>query len=291
VLSPSKVRAALKMNAAGTGQYAISEGMVNAQGRKVGPSLAEVLEPVKDSVYAKGKAPGSFMLYAFARRALTLLDRGINPGVSRADAKYVVQQYETPAFKAASDGLTTWANGLIDYVVQSGGLSSEAAQAIRDANPVYLPLQRFFDESYMGPRGLGGGMGEVNKGSPVKRIKGSGRRVVDPVRALAVQAEAFIRVGNEMRVARALADLAEKVPGSAWFAEKVAPPQEISKVTVEDLAKQLEAAGADLNAADMQAVLSIVKQSAGYVGKDNIVTLWRKGQREFWSCIPTSTRC
>jgi hypothetical protein len=278
-LLPSSLRSALKMNAPGTARHFIFEEAVNRRGTAVGPSLRQVLEPVARDI-------DNFVNYAYARRAEVLLDRGINPGISREDAAYTVKHLETPEFKAASDGITQWSDHLLDYIVESGGLSPEAAKTIRDLNPVYLPLKRFFgDDEIGGPPGMGA-RGVVNQGKGIKRIKGSERTIIDPIESLVQQAAYMIQLGNRIRVARAVAEFAESIPGSAWFAEKVEPPKEVSSTTIEALKKQLVEAGADLTQADMDHVLNIFSQSDRYLGKSTIVSLWRNGKREFWQLDP-----
>lgn len=278
-MRPATVRAALKMSAPGTARHFIERAAVDTSYKPVGSSLKDVLAPVKKNL-------DDFLVYAYAKRAEFLHGKGINPGVSAEDAAYTVKQLETPEFQKAADGITEWSGHLIDYVVGAGGLSREAADAIRAANPIYLPLKRFFDDTHLGGSSGMGNKGAANQGAAVKRIKGSGRAIIDPLDSLVQQAEHMISLGNKISVAKSVADLAEKVPGSAWFAEKVQPPQSATRLELGDVKKQLEAMGVDLSGANLDSVLTVFNQANKYVGKDNIVTLWRNGKREFWELNP-----
>lgn len=278
VLSPSKTRGALQMTAAGTARHFLFTSAVNTAFQTVGPSLKEILAPIKGRVE-------DFLAYAYGRRAQVLHARGINPGISQADADYTVSQLDTPEFRAASDAITAWADHLVDYVVDAGGLSPEAARAMRAVNPVYLPLKRFFDRSHLGRGGEGTGKGVASTASPTKRLRGSGREILDPLESLVGMAEKMILAGNKASVQKAIIDLSELVKGSGWFAEKVQPPADIQRFKLEEIKTQLEAAGADLSGADLDEFLTVYGTGI-YHGKDNIVSLWRNGKQEWWEIDP-----
>lgn len=279
--NPGRIRQALKGTYAGTAHEFVVGSALGRNYERVGPGLAEVLQPIKKDL-------DKFVIYAYARRGLDLLARNINPGISAKDAMQAVRQFKSPAFDDALDAVTQWSSSLIDWLVSAGGLSPEAAQTIRDLNPVYIPLKRFFDEEqHLGGAGGGGAKrGSVNQGRGVKRIKGSGRSIVDPFEALAMQAEATIRLANKLDVANAIVRLAEKNNNIGWFAHKVQTPMEGTSFTLEKIAKQLEAMGVDLSNADLTEILKVFDNAQAYHGKDNIVALWRNGKREFWELHP-----
>ncbi|HYE20082.1 MAG TPA: LPD38 domain-containing protein [Tepidisphaeraceae bacterium] len=280
VMNPAKVMQALKGSAPGTARFMVEEGMVNNRYEVVGPSLRDALLPVKDDA--------DFTAYAYARVAEMLHDRGIDPGISREDAAYGVRDLETPERRAASDAITRWADGLLEYHVEAGGLSRDAADLIRKMNPVYIPLLRYFGESAHGNKGGGSGRrGVVNQGQGVHRRTGSRRTIRDPLESLVLQAEALVSRANKARAGRAIADFTDAVGGRAgWFAEKVDLDPTGHQFKVEDVRRQLEALGADLSAVDMDRMLMVFDQPTAYRGPDNIVTIWRDGKREFWELDP-----
>ncbi|HUW31192.1 MAG TPA: LPD38 domain-containing protein [Planctomycetota bacterium] len=278
-MKPYEVLAATRMTAPGTARHFVMKAAINTGGTAVGPSLKDVLQPV-------WKRIEDFLPYAYARRAQVLLARGINPGISQEDADYTVQQLDSPEFDEAVKGLTQWSDYLLDYVVESGGLSREAADAIRLLNPIYLPLKVFFDETFMGGSEVRGKRGVVDQPKAVLRIKGSGRQKIDPLEAFVQQAEFMIKLGNKLQVGKAMVSLAERVPGSAWFAEKVQPPTEAHPFKLEDIARELEAMGVDLGGADLDQILTVFNTAARYTGRQNIVVIWRDGKRQFWEINP-----
>ena len=278
--NPVLTRAALLMNARGSARSAITEGTVGHAAEKTGDSLRDALLPVKDDLE-------NFVLFAVAKRAVDLHGRGIDPGFALRDAEYAVSTLGSPAFEKAAKDVTDWSQRLIDYVVVAGGLSPADAAIIRTLNPIYVPFKRYFDESYLGgSSGLGGARGSVNQPTALKKIKGSGRPIIDPLEALVQQAEHMYTIGNKLRVGKAIVEAAEAMPGSGWFANKVPAPKAATTFTVADIAKDLKEAGIDLAGADPEQILTVFQNTSRYFGKDNIVAIWRNGKREFWEVDP-----
>ena len=299
---PVRLRAALKLTAPGQARYLLEKGLG-------GSSLSDIMQPVKDRIE-------DFYAYIYARRGLDLLNRDayyekkadeaetdaeaasyrskaehyrenpINPGISREDAQYAVDTLQSKEFDAALEGITEWSNYLVDYIVSAGGLSVEAADAMRDLNPIYVPLKRFFDENMLGGSRGRGSKGMVNQPKAVFGIKGSGRQVIDFMESLMQQANFMISLGNKLQVGKALVELAEKVEGSAWFAHPVELEMKADQFTVERIADDLAKAGIDLDGADLSQVVTVFSNAQQYHGKDNIITVWRGGKQEFWEVDP-----
>lgn len=253
----------------------VMEGIRDFGLQSTGKSLKEIVSPVAGDMK---KA----LAYAYAKRAIELHDRGINPGISLADAEYVVKKNQNPAFETFSRDVTEWMGHVMDYLVEAGGLSAEAAAKIRQSNTVYIPLKRAFEEMST----PGAGKGYANLPTPIKRIKGSGRDIINPLESMIQQTEQIIAVADKARVARTLIELSEQHPGSGRWVEKVAPPAEAARAELESLRKQIEEAGGDLSNADMDAVLTLFSQGKQYYGKDNIVSIFRNGKREFFEVDP-----
>lgn len=80
------------------------------------------------------------------------------------------------------DDLREYNNALLDYYQQSGKISKEQLEQIKELNQYYVPFKRFFDEWESS-----GQMPNVSKyvkdssPSPVKGIKGSMRDIVSPI--------------------------------------------------------------------------------------------------------------
>lgn len=289
-LAPSKnpydLAIAAQKTADAKARMFVLDGTFDFTLNKTGPGLKEILAPVADRIEP-------FLAYAYARRAVDLHTRNINPGISRADAEFVANKYASdPAFTRAAEALQYWNDALLTYVIDAGALSPEAAVAMRQANPFYIPLKRVFVDDV---RRSGTGKGYVDLPAPTKRIKGSGRQIQHPIDALIQQSAQLIGLADRARVAHALADLSHQYEGMGRWVEKVDTPMEVHKVPL----KQLEDALAmvdfmqlanvqhpQMAAKVLDEILTVYSNAPRYYGKDNIVAVYRNGKRQFYELDP-----
>ena len=273
---PYKIAASVQKTSFAKAREFVMNGPFDFRLNKVGKSLKEIVKPVSKDI-------NNAIAYTYAKHAESLHKRGINPGISLEDAQYVLKNHLKPEYEQFSKDFTDWSNYVIDYLVDAGGLSKEAATRMREVNPFYIPLKRSFEAgSFTSPRGKG----FTDLPSPIKRIKGSGREIINPLESMIAQTEQIISVADKARVARALADLADKVEGAGKWIEKVPAPMEAKIVELENLKKQIENAGGDLSGADLDAMITLFSQGKGYFGKDNIVSIYRNGKREYFQLHP-----
>lgn len=250
---------------------AIRDGVFSmSTGKKLSDGLAPTLEGIgKDNLEA-------FTDFIQARHSLDVIASGRNPGMLQQDAQALYDQHKDKAgWIEASNRVTAWNKALVKMLAETGGLSPQAEQAIVDAFPAYVPLKRAIDSQ--GPKGSGGGA--------VKHMskEGSGAEVINPVAEMMRSAETFYRAATDMMLARSIASVAADTPGIGGFVEKVANDRSVSKATVDELSKQLEAAGADLSQADMSALIAIVRNAGAKPGGDTVVSFYDKGELQtYW---------
>lgn len=273
---PYQIAASVAKTAAAKARQFVIDGSFDFQLNKKGKGLKEIVTPVAQEIEPA-------IAYAYAKHAKSLHGRGINPGIELRDAEYVLANYKKREYENFSKEFTEYSNSLIDYLVDAGGLSKEAAGRMRELNPFYIPLKRsFVDKIISTPKGKG----VVDLPSPIKKIKGSGREIINPLESIIAQTEQIITVADKARVARALADLSDKFEGIGKWIEKVPAPIETKITELENLKKQIEDAGGDLSNADMESIITLFSQGKNYFGKDNIVSIYRKGKREFFELDP-----
>jgi len=100
-----------------------------------------------------------------------------------------------PEYEQFSQDFTQWSSHLVDYLVDAGGLSKDAAETMRASNPFYIPLKRS-----LLIRGIRcNRRGFVDLGSPIKKIKGSGREIVNPIESMIAMTEQIISVADKAR--------------------------------------------------------------------------------------------
>jgi hypothetical protein len=278
--SPSKI-ARMVTQASGTRvkEWA-RHGMTDFAGNRIGPGLKEIFgrEGVKgDEVNA--------ILYAVARRSKELQDRGIDPGITPADATTAMQSLDTPARRQFADEVRTWNEGALNYLKEAGGLSQEAFDAIVAQNEAYIPFFRVWEYEKGGTMGTGGRrIGDTPQ--PIKRIKGSGREIRNPIETMQEHANQIVAVADKVRVARALVDMVESKQGFGKYVEEIPPDKVPTQFTLEDIAKQVKAAGGDLSSANLDAILTLFSNSPKTPTGGNIVSFVRDGQRKFYELDP-----
>ena len=94
--------------------------------------------------------------------------------VKKIDAKY-------PKWEKAQQELVKYNQALLDLLTDSGIISEDMNARLKELYPNYVPLQRDFGLDPDSVNGFVGGMGLVNISSPIKRLKGSARDVIDPL--------------------------------------------------------------------------------------------------------------
>jgi len=229
----------------------------------------------------------NFLAYAYARRALSRPD--INSGIELQDAQFVFEKLNSKKFKETSDQLDAFSEGLLDMMVEVGGLSPESKEQIRLINPFYIPLRRFFVENLKYYKG--GVPKPAYAGKPIKGIKGSGRPIINPIESLVIYTENVFQAVDKTKIAKALANLSS-LEGMGGFVNKVPPPTDVKKIKLETLEKELERLGLGtyqiFEDAPLEAdfLVTLFSQGKKYTGKDNIITLWIDGKPEFYEIHP-----
>ena len=253
----------------------LRHGIVDENYNKIGKSFDEIVRPVSGQL-------DDFRAYIIARRANELHGRKITTGLAQADIDDVLRTLHNPKFDAAFRDLVRYQDSVLNQLVDTGVLSPTAAAAMRAANADYVPFYRLFEE---GGKGIAQ-TGFANLGSPVKRIKGSARTIIDPLESIIKNTYVMTNIGERNRIGKALVELAEKHEGAGRWVEKVKTPMRGTAFELGEVKNQLKNAGVDLSGVDLEQVASIFRPQAFAPGKANIVTVFRNGKREFFQLEP-----
>lgn len=270
-------------------------------GTKLGPSLQEAIRPISDQMER-------FETYATARRAQELHQRNINPGISREDANATVNAIENTDraddFQQAFDNLQRFNDGVVDYMMQRGLLTNEAARVMREMNRNYVPFQRVFTaEDTVGEQTSGGAPGYGNQRAPVKSIRGSGRRIHPPLRSLISNAYAAIDAAEKNEAMRTLTGQAEAqmseegVQRAGRWVERVPPnvvrqsmsvgeaSEKIRNVLVNDYGMDPEVLPDDFGAAANE-IISTFRADQGTIQNENTIRVMKDGKPVFYRLEP-----
>jgi GGDEF domain-containing protein len=195
-----------------------------------GKSLHEILKPV-----VKQLRP--FSAYLIARRAQELKARGKENLFTDEEIKAGLA-LETPAFRAAAREVYAFNDRLIDYAVEGGLLSQEAADKFREYT-AYIP---FFRESEDGAGGRG-------KGGVFQRLRGGTSNLRDPISNLIQNTANIVHATNRNAVLAKAYQLAQTVPGGARWIESVPMPKKAVQVSTERILEQLQREGVKIDKA------------------------------------------
>ncbi|MGI6125328.1 MAG: LPD38 domain-containing protein [Acetivibrionales bacterium] len=257
-------------------KYAVLDGDF----KKVGPSLQQVLKPVE-------KRLDEFRAYAIAKRALELEARNIETGIDPKDATEVVNQFGKdfdPVFRK----LVEFQDQVLEQtLVASGIITPEQAALMRQMNQDYVPFYRLFDEKLGATVGFRDSKGYANLSNPIKRLKGSARDIVDPLESIVKNTYAMVNLASRNEVGKALVELAEAKTGAGKWAEKIPTPKFGTKFKLSEIQNQLEAIGVDTTGIDLSKSLATIFRPTNLPpGKENVVTVFRNGEREYWQLEP-----
>ena len=274
---------ARRMTADSIVAYMAEHGMLDWGGNVVGKPLKDAFKLVK------GKAD-EFVLYLWAKRAQVLWQTGRNPGLSEFDANYLATTFDSPQFQQAAQIVYDWNNGVLEYAAQASPDFREVVNKIRAADPgFYIPLFRefsAFDDRYQ--PGLAGK-------ALVKRLKGSGRRITNPVESMLAQAKAVVLKAQQKAVLDQIIRLAERTPGLGDFATEIPQDQVAARVQGWEVAKEVQDALASGGAPLRKDQLDILQQQGmtfflpAFQPKQNeapVMSVWRDGQVKWYEMDP-----
>lgn len=274
--------ARLVRGSAGTAEHFIKRGTLEwGTLQTKGKSLEAILRPVS-------KQFDEFLNYSVARRAMELHGRGKETGILADDAVAVADKYiDRKHFVRAFDDLQVYQQHLLEWLRGAGVISSATLERILAKNESYLPFYRVLDEETARRVGSGSVFGRLF--NPVKRIKGSGRDIINPFESIIKNTYLYTRLAARQRVSVALSRLAEREGAGVWI-ERLSTPTATTKFSFGEIQKQLEGILGDrLDLEGMsekqQAALAeemlAVYRPGDFFGKDNIISVL-KGDKRVW---------
>jgi hypothetical protein len=244
---------------------------------------------------------GDFILYLWARRAMSLWDdpKGSrNPGIDREDAEHVLMELESLDFAAAAQMVYDWNNAVLNYAAQASPAYARAVAFIRARDPGnYIPLFREFDavDQRYNPARAGGVRGK----DLTKRLRGSGRRIKPPVESMIAQAATIISRADQMRVLEQAIDISNNVDDMGHLIIRVnrdRVPQlgPSIEAAVNEIDKRLAEIGAGLRieqgTAATDEILDLAGESLTFFmqavipknGEYAYIPMWRNGEIQWY---------
>lgn len=238
---------------------------------RVGRPLKVILDPVQES-------PDAFRAYLVSRRALELAEREIETGVPFEEARAVVAEHRG-TFEPIRRELLEYQDHVLAYIRDAGLLSEEAMAAMREANADYVPFFREHEGAPLGGAGKG-----LKTRDPIKRIKGSERRIVDPLESIIKNTYLFIALAERNEIAGALVKLAETSERGAEFAKKSKRGTRRVQVSDREIKNWLDQqrGGEGVEPGEPPTVF----RAGAFVPSKNQIAYYRNGAREVWDVDP-----
>jgi len=252
-----------------------------------GSSLSDPLEGALKPVAHQAR---EFSAYLAASRVPELAGRGIRAGMTVEEANAILAEFQSPEFDEARQAVYDFQDAVLEYATEAGALSTEQVTQIRALNQFYVPFQRVMDEVQGRLSGSGGGK-IANRALPVKRIKGSGRDIINPLESIIRNTHTIVNMVETNRAMQALADQADRTEGSGRYLEKVPTPSMATRFDLSRVTPQVRAALEAAGVEDLPDNLSEALEGAVTVftpyhlptGHGGLVTVIRDGKRDWYA--------
>jgi len=244
----------------------------------VGKSFKSVLDGVENL--------DEFLAYLVSKSQIERGERGmLSPGFTE-DAKAVVKELG-PKYEAKAQELYDFKNAVLDYVRDSGVYSAETVEGWRKAWQSHVSFSRVMDAA----EGFGGTGKSMQAAKTIKKAKGSGRDIVNPLESTLEDAYRLLNMAERNRVVESLVHFAETHDALGKWIEKVPNPQKAVKVRTDEILKAIEEY--DLGASVHAAVLfenadlaTTVFRPDSYLDKKTQIALYRDGARTVYQVDP-----
>jgi hypothetical protein len=240
-----------------------------------GPSLYKILAPVRE-----GRLFENFSAYLTDRRAIELIDKGVETGIDRGVAVRSLNELNRahPEFAQIAQRLYRYQDELLQYGEESGIFSPEMLARLRQYKN-YVPFHRVMEQLE-----VAGFMGRkmANIASPIKRIKGSDRLIISPLESIIKNTHVIIAAADRNQVGILLAQMAERIPElRSLFRAIPTPTSRVATVTAKDLKISIDG----LSAVDAELLVDIFRPMS-YAKGANEVTVLINGKKHFFEVDP-----
>lgn len=229
--------ARIARGAAGKAEAFLEHGIKGRDGKMIAPAFRDIIKPVRDRLDVLGD-------YLVARRSLELHGRGIEPGMPVSEARGIIEETEArddiDALEKAADGIYEFQDAMLEYARLYGSMSRQQIGIIKSVNEQYVPMQRVLDAADGSVRGIAKRI--ANRELPIKRIRGSGRDIIDPFESIITNTFAMVDMVEKNRAMQALVRQAEDTEDSARWLEKIPTPQVATRFKLEQVGKAIRSA-------------------------------------------------
>ena len=241
---------------------------------QIGESFRDIVRPIDQ----RGDLQ-AFREYAISKRVMELSKRpdSIETSVDPVMANNVVKAGKAK-FEKDFQRLRVYQESILKYVHDSGMLSKDQFEAMKEANKDYVPFHRVMDAGKSGGSGLRGGTP-----SSLKKMRGSERMIIDPIESIMRNTYVLTTLAERNRVMDAVVELAETKPELNYIARKKAATT-ATTIKNKELQKILEPYLKDESINLGEQDLTIFRKKV-FINENNIVR-YKDGKPEVYEVDP-----
>lgn len=232
------------------------EGTPEKANQVVKERLAPLIKQIEDAGYTSDELGN----YAVAIHARDINAAEMKSGFTNAEIAAVIKKYENTELEAARQGLVQLNRDMMKELVDSGVVSQELSDVLADRWENYIPMFRAFDDT---SEGFGGSMSQAlaNVASPIKTLKGSERKVDDPLINMVRNIFQSTNAAERNKVATQLKRLSE-IDTDSNFIRKLAPYEDVGRKNVVNVRVKGENVKYEVEPEVYRAMLNLDKESS-----------------------------
>ncbi|MGV6934121.1 LPD38 domain-containing protein [Paenibacillus sp. CMM36] len=219
------------------------------------------LGPVITAAEKAGYTSDDLGRYALAVHAKDVNAAGYKSGFTNKEIEAVISKYEgSEEMETARKALVQVGKDMMKELVDSGVVSKELASVLDNRWENYIPLFRAFDDT---PEAFAGGLSKslANVASPVKALKGSEKKVVDPLENMVRNIFQTVNAAERNRVATEISKLAKKdVDGN--FIRKLKKNEQVGRKNVVNVKENGESVKYEVEPEVYRALMNLDKESS-----------------------------
>ena len=235
-----------------------------------GKSYSEIMKPLDTP-----EKLDDFRVYIVSQRIVNDLEpRGIKTGIDIKDAKQALEELDKkyPDFEQIAKDRREYKDQLMNYAEESGLIGKDGLKKMRELNKYHVPFYRVMEEAqagFLGKRKIGG-----NVSSPIKKIKGSEREIIDPFESDIKDTLAIINASERNSIGIAMANLAKQDFELGRLFEQVDKPMQGVKVNAKEVMdKVTKQLGEDIKMPEELADIAVTIFRPTYARGNNMLNI------------------
>ncbi|MDK8193781.1 hypothetical protein QP794_27235 [Paenibacillus sp. UMB7766-LJ446] len=253
-----------------TGKVASAENSIYKMARlfkgtpeKANQVVKERLAPLINAIEDAGYSADELGNYAVAVHARDINAAGIKSGFTNAEIDAIIQKYGNTELEAARQGLVQLNRDMMKELVENGVVSQELSDVLADRWQNYIPMFRAFEDT---AEGFGGSVSQAlaNVASPIKALKGSERKVDDPLINMVRNIFQSTNAAERNKVATQLKRLAD-IDVEENFIRKLGPDEQVGRKNVVNVRVNGENVKYEVEPEVYRAMLNLDQESSNMI--------------------------